>query len=247
MNSRKAGILILIVGLCIFVYVVIYLLEKPIQDKNFQSRIDRFENPILTTTPTPTTPTPTTTPTIPTLTTTPQTPQTPQTPTTPTTTPPIPTPANKNTTCSNSTDMINVCMNYENCCTGSGTNLNSKCFCVHPFVGGCNDAYKSCIANAGAGGDTSSCDSTLKGCCSKYSSIDIFSSNFQKPINAMQTSNQLCTLNGLPDLEQRCMELCQTNPACKAYSLAIGGCTLYDNVNNNIGKQTDKYIYVMKI
>lgn len=157
-----------------------------------------------------------------------------------------PTPANKNTTCSNTTDMISICMNYDNCCTGSGTNQNSKCFCSHPFVGGCNDAYKACIASVGTGGDTSSCDTTLKGCCSKYSSIDILSSNFQKPINAMQSSNQICTLNGLPDLDQRCMELCQTNPACKAYSLAIGGCTLYDNINNNPGKNTDNYIYVAK-
>lgn len=207
MNSRKAGILILILGICIFVYVVLYL-----YDRNLRARKDRFVD------------IPTTTFNISTT----------------------PTPANKNTTCSNSTDMLSVCMNYENCCTGSGANPNSKCFCSHPFVGGCNDAYKTCIASIGANGDTSSCDSTLKGCCSKYSSIDIFNSNFQKPINAIQSSNQICTINGLPNLEQRCMELCQTNPACKAYSLVIGGCTLYDNVNNNIGKSTDNYIYVVK-
>jgi len=201
-----AGILIL--GICIFVYVVIYIREK----RTIHTRMNRFED------------TPTTTFNISTA----------------------PTPANKNTTCSNSTDMINVCMNYENCCTGSGVNLNSKCFCSHPFVGECNDAYKACIANVGSSGDTSSCDSTLKGCCAKYSNIDIFSSNFQKPINAMQSSNQLCTVNGLPNIEQRCMELCQTHPDCKAYSLAIGGCTLYDTVNDNSGKSTDNYIYVVK-
>jgi len=157
-----------------------------------------------------------------------------------------PTPANKNTTCSNSTDIVNVCMNYENCCAGAGTNTNSKCFCSHPFVGGCNDAYKSCLASVGAGGDTSKCDATLKGCCGKYSSINIMSSNFNKPINAYQSSNQICTVNGLRDLEQRCMELCQTNPSCKAYSLVLGGCTLYDSVNNNPGTSNDKYIYVVK-
>jgi hypothetical protein len=157
-----------------------------------------------------------------------------------------PTPANKTTTCSNSTDMISVCMNYENCCTGSGVNQNSKCFCSHPFVGGCNDAYKACLAGIGTGGDTSKCDTTLKGCCSKYSEIDIFSSNFQKPINASQSSNQICTLNGLANQEQRCMEICQTNPACKAYSQNIGGCTLYDSVNNNAGNSGDNYIYVVK-
>ena len=157
-----------------------------------------------------------------------------------------PTPVDKNTTCSNSTDMVNVCMNYENCCSSAGTNTNSKCFCSHPFVGECNDSYKSCLASVETGGDTSKCDSILKGCCSKYSNIDILNSNFQKPINAYQSSNQICSLNGLDDLEQRCMELCQTNSNCKAYSLVLGGCTLYDSVTNNPGKKTDKYIYVVK-
>lgn len=161
-------------------------------------------------------------------------------------TPSAPIPANKDTTCSNSTDMISVCMNYDNCCTGSGTNQNSNCFCSHPFVSDCNSAYKTCLADIASGGDTTKCDSALKGCCSKYSKIDILSTNFQKPINAVQTSNQICTLNGLADFEQRCMEICQTNPACKAYSLTIGGCTLYDNVNNYSGKSTDKYIYIVK-
>lgn len=160
-----------------------------------------------------------------------------------------PTPADKNTTCSNSTDIINVCMNYDNCCTSSGTNTNSKCFCFHPYVGGCNEAYKSCLAsvkNKGAGSDTNECKTILKGCCSKYANINILNTNFHKPINAYQSSNQICTLNGLSNLEQRCMELCQTNPKCKAYSLVVGGCTLYDNVNNNPGQKTDRYIYVAK-
>ena len=154
-----------------------------------------------------------------------------------------PTPANKNTTCSNSTDMISVCMNYESCCTGTGANPNSKCFCSHPFVSTCNDAYKSCLAG---GGDASGCNEKLKGCCSKYSGIDILSTNFKKPINASQSSNAICTLNGLSDLEQRCMEVCQTNPACKAYGMTLGGCTLYDGINYVNGKSGDNYIYVAK-
>ena len=157
-----------------------------------------------------------------------------------------PTAANKNTTCSNSTDMISVCMNYDNCCSSSGVNPNSKCFCTHPFVSDCNNAYKTCLAGIASGGDTTKCNSALKNCCSKYSKTDILNSNFQKPINAVQSSNQICTLNGLPNFEQRCMELCQTNPACKAYSQNVGGCTLYDSVNNNAGKNIDNYIYVVK-
>jgi len=155
-----------------------------------------------------------------------------------------PTAANKDTRCVNSTDIVSVCMNHDNCCNGSGANPNSKCFCSHPFVGGCNDAYKTCLAG---GGNADECSATLKTCCSKYSSIDIMSSNFQKPINASQSSNQICNLNGMKDYEQRCMELCQTNPACRAYSLATGGgCTLYDAVNYAEGKTGDNYVYVIK-
>ena len=154
-----------------------------------------------------------------------------------------PTAANKTTTCSNSNDMISVCMAFDNCCAGTSTNANSKCFCSHPFVSGCNDAYKACLAGGGA---ASECEDKLKACCKSYSSIDIMSSNFQKPINAAQSSNQLCTMNGLPNMEQRCMEVCQTNPACKAYSLTIGGCTLYDAVNNTTSRKGDEYIYVAK-
>jgi hypothetical protein len=166
-----------------------------------------------------------------------------------------PTVANKNASCGNPTDMVNICMNLDSCCNSKTTNENSSCFCNHPFVSGCNDAYKACIAEGGSGGDTSNCESILKECCGKYSSTDILSTNFQKPIDVKQSSNQICNLKGIPNLEQRCMELCQTNPACKAYSLSLsasnystslGSCTLYDNVNYDKGKKDDSNIYVIK-
>jgi hypothetical protein len=160
----------------------------------------------------------------------------------------LPTAPNKSTTCKNTNDIVSVCMNYDSCCNETISNPNSGCFCSHSFVSGCNDTYKKCLADLGNGGDTSSCDSALKGCCSKYSNIDILSSNFEKPMDVVQTSNKLCTVNALPDLAQRCMELCQTNSACKAYSLMTNNCTLYDGVNysNNTGTSDRSYIYVVK-
>ena len=159
-----------------------------------------------------------------------------------TTTPNTP-PLDANKTCSSSIDISNVCLNYKSCCPEIGANINSKCFCTHPFIINCNTNYNSCLANAS---NTIECDKELKKCCGGYSNIDIYSSNFNNPINAYQTSNQICTINGLPNLAQRCMEMCQTNPNCKAYSLVVGGCTLYDNINSTPGNKNDNYIYVSK-
>lgn len=161
-----------------------------------------------------------------------------------------PTAANRDTTCKQTTDLISVCSNYENCCkpsSGSGSQT-SGCFCDHPFVTNCQQSYQSCIAaSAGAsGGASDKCQDILDKCCGGYSSIDILSTNFQPPINATQSGNQICTVNGLANQAQRCMELCQTNPNCRAYSLVTGGCTLYDKVNYMNGKDIDKGVYVIK-
>jgi len=146
--------------------------------------------------------------------------------------------------CENGTDIQSVCMNFDNCCSSNNiTNVNGQCFCIHPFVKDCNDKYKTCIDSKN--GNIEECNTIMKNCCKQYSSNDILSSNFQYPINATQMSNKLCSLNGILNLEERCMELCQTNSNCKAYSTTTGNCTLYDNVNY-IDSNDDKNIYVIK-
>lgn len=160
-----------------------------------------------------------------------------------------PTTANKDTTCKNNTDVVSVCKQFQNCCKTS-TSTTNDCFCKHPFITDCNQSYQSCMTG---GGDTSKCQEILNTCCNKYSSIDILTTNFQKPISASQTGNQLCTINGIPNQEQRCMELCQTNTNCKAYGIVNvnggslpGNCNLYSKVNYTEAKPSDNKIYIIK-
>ncbi len=160
----------------------------------------------------------------------------------------VPTAANKDTTCKNTTDVVSVCKSFENCCK-SNTSQTNTCFCKHPFITNCYQSYESCVS--GSGGDSSKCKEILDSCCDKYSSIDILSTNFQKPISASQTGNQLCSINGLTNPKQRCMELCQTNPDCKAYSIIDGttmpgNCNLYDKINYTNADPKDNTIYVIK-
>jgi hypothetical protein len=154
------------------------------------------------------------------------------------------TPSDSPSGCSNGTDIPSVCMNFNSCCSSSYSNVNGQCFCNHPFVKDCNDKYKTCISN-NTNTNTSNCSDILQNCCKQYSRSDILASNFQNPINATQNSNKLCSINGIVNLEQRCMEICQTNPNCRAYSTAIGNCTLYDKTNY-IQSSDPNSIYVIK-
>jgi hypothetical protein len=159
-----------------------------------------------------------------------------------------PTVANKDTTCKNNTNIVSVCKSYENCCKTS-TSQTNDCFCKHPYITNCYQSYESCIT--GEGGDKTNCQEILDNCCNKYLDTDILTTNFEKPINASQTGNQLCSISGIPNFEQRCMELCQTNTNCKSYSLVSsnnlpGTCNLYDTINYTKAKPRDNTIYVVK-
>ena len=160
---------------------------------------------------------------------------------------------NVNKSCNNGTNIASVCINFDNCCGSNNHNPNSQCFCKHPFVSNCIDKYKTCISNANKNlnkliinQEIEKCNNTHKDCCSKYSSIDIMNSNFKKPFIAKQTVDKICSINGLVNLEQRCMELCQTNDNCKAYSLITGGCNLYNTINYDPADKYDNSIYVIK-
>lgn len=153
---------------------------------------------------------------------------------------------NKKTTCDNPTDIPSVCINFDNCCTNNMNNINGECFCKHPFVINCNNDYKKCISNGNDGSNKELCSDILKNCCNKYSSINILNNNFQKPIMANQDADKLCSINGISNLEQRCMELCQTNSNCKSYTLSTGRCNLYSTVNTIPNSNTDNSIYVIK-
>jgi hypothetical protein len=128
--------------------------------------------------------------------------------------------------CNNNTDIISVCMNYSGCCTDNNANINGQCFCMHPFVKKCNESYKTCMSNSK---DAKSCTDILNKSCREYSKNDIMNNNFKKPINAKQTIDNICKISAIKDLDQKCMELCQTNDNCKAYTIDTGICNLYSS------------------
>jgi hypothetical protein len=98
------------------------------------------------------------------------------------------------------------------------------------------------------GSDSSSCNNILKDCCKKYGNNDIMINNFQKPINSNQSKDNICNLSGVPNIEQKCMELCQTNINCKAYTLDTGTCNLYSSSTPNLTDKNNygKIIFVAK-
>ena len=62
--------------------------------------------------------------------------------------------------------------------------------------------------------------------------------NFKSPIKNNPENNKICSLVNTPNAEEKCLELCNTRPDCKAYSLDKGAlvqtyttCNLYNDVS----------------
>jgi hypothetical protein len=139
--------------------------------------------------------------------------------------------------CNGGTNLITYCMNYNGCCSQSNIGNNS-CFCNHPFVINCKNEYDNCTGN--------DCQAELKKCCVSYNNIDIDSNNFKKPIKQEQKSKTICSINSI-NMEQKCMELCQTNTNCKSYSIDNINCMLFSDIdplqnNSNYKTKTDYFI-----
>jgi len=82
------------------------------------------------------------------------------------------------------------------------------------------------------------CINQNKSCCVPYNSISISSDKFESPINNNPNINKICSIQSIPNLDEKCMELCQTTPECKAFSVdkgqvvqSVGKCTLYNDIN----------------
>ena len=162
------------------------------------------------------------------------------------------TPINTNTETSTSTkkesckavdNVVDFCINYDSCCAG-GSYATKACFCNHPITLQCKAEYDTCMS------DTSlsklytteqlkqKCASQQKNCCIPYNSISLSSDKFDTPIKNEPSIKELCSVSSIPNIEQKCLELCQTTPDCKAYSVNVGKivqsygvCKLYDTVS----------------
>ena len=151
---------------------------------------------------------------------------------------PLTMPSEKDTNCFFGDNVVDYCLNYDNCCKNNNNDKN--CYCNHSFVKNCKTIYDECINTQ----TPETCAPTLKECCIKYNNINIEYDNFKKPIIQEQRSNTICNLNFIKNIDTKCMELCQTNTTCKAYSTTAGiNCVLYDNIlpiPTKIGTKTSK-------
>jgi len=135
-------------------------------------------------------------------------------------------------TCTANNNIVGFCMNYDGCCAQQKSE-SKKCFCEHPFVQNCKNIYDECTKTSPTKNE---CKEKLKECCISYNKINIDSSNFGSSIMQDQTTQKICSIgsiNGLSDdsMSLKCMELCQTTPECKAYSIDNINCKLFSSVN----------------
>jgi hypothetical protein len=162
----------------------------------------------------------------------------------PSTTPaptPIPMPTDTKTDCNADNNVIGYCLNYKGCCEENI--IKNDCFCKHPFVQKCIKEFDECIINK----DNNNCKDKLKECCIDYNKINIDNSNFNKPIKQEQQTKLICSISSTKNIDQKCMELCQTTPECKAYSVSAINCMLFNDIDPIQQKQgitpiTDYYI-----
>ena len=157
--------------------------------------------------------------------------------------------------CKTEGDVVDFCINYKSCCA---TNPKTKgCLCNHPFVQNCRTNFTNCLTNnpnnLSKDDLMTRCKEANKQCCIPYNSLTFNSNAFNPPIKNDPTINKLCSITSVPNIEQKCMELCATIPNCKAYSLTTGAvvqnygtCSLYDTidistppVNKSTGKPID--------
>lgn len=162
-------------------------------------------------------------------------------------------------------DLAGMCKDYSNCCkTGSAS---KSCICNHPIVQQCQNEYNTCINDPNniniytPEQISEKCIAQNNGCCKSYDNINIDSSNFNEPIVQAQNNNVICYIPAIANINMtnKCMELCQTDPKCKAFSLTqnnmvVLGCNLFSSVSqplidplggDSLNKQQPNY-YVKK-
>lgn len=129
-------------------------------------------------------------------------------------------------------DLVGVCNDYINCCS---TVKKNDCFCNHPIVKQCNKDYNKCMKDNEIlkiytiEQLEKKCKEQVNACCMSYNDINIDSDKFEAPIKHSQTSNLICSLPVVQNIEQKCMELCQTYPECSAYSVDDLNCNLFSS------------------
>ena len=140
--------------------------------------------------------------------------------------------------CNATTNVVDFCTNSDNCCSGNVTNVS--CYCLNPIVKSCKTQYDSCISDPSKNGIYTpqqiidNCNTLKKTCCQTYDTIPIDNNKFDLPLKRDQKDNKICQLTAIKNNEQKCLELCQTNPNCVSYSTTKINCTLYSNISDYV-------------
>ena len=119
--------------------------------------------------------------------------------------------------------------------------MSNDCVCGHPFIQDCRQKFEACRTNNTTNKEIMDrCIEENKACCRPYNSTSIYHTVFKPSILNEPIIAPICKITNSPKLPQKCMELCQTNPKCKAYSIKLGkivqdsgDCKLYDTVSIN--------------
>lgn len=137
--------------------------------------------------------------------------------------------------CNTANDIVDFCINYNKCCSENST--TKACLCEHPFIQKCRSDFEECLDNPEElklyGGQfiMDKCLEKNKKCCIPYNSLSISSNNFKSPIKNNPENNIICSLANTNTAEEKCLELCNTRPDCKAYSFKkFNTCNLYNDV-----------------
>jgi hypothetical protein len=165
--------------------------------------------------------------------------------------------------CNNSQDPVNVCINYDSCCSSL-----DNCVCQNPVNKDCQDAYKDCLADkylSPANMEYIStdkkdvvCKKILTNCCksvlytSKAKKKDYEKVTMSMPENG---SKILCGFAGEEATAlSACKQSCNLNDQCKSviYNKAMGRCDIYDKslvekpgfMKNETDKETVQLIRV---
>lgn len=151
--------------------------------------------------------------------------------------------------CSTTNDVLGFCKDYENCCSGSAS---TNCMCINPVVTECKKEYDACMSdtNTPVVQLRATCGEKNNTCCSKYNG-NIDKNLFNEPVIGAQVDNVLCDTGSIKNVEQKCLELCQTNPNCAAYSLTDISCKLHNKATlippTTVDKSANnKYFFISK-
>ena len=131
--------------------------------------------------------------------------------------------------CNAGNDVYGYCLNYDGCCGGT---MKTGCFCKNPLVLSCKKKYEECMSdpNIPKSQQIEICGDKNKTCCSEYKNNIIDTNNFNKSVNGEQKDNIICSITNNNNMDTKCLELCQTDPNCVAYTLSDLSCTLHNKI-----------------